>query len=300
MISAHEYMHPEDKAALSNLESIALFPQCVKAFLKLMPEQLLYGLNMAGKIRLGPAQLPGLYEKLPPICGKLGIAEPEFYLEMNPSPNAYTFGDSRVSVTVTSGLLECMGERELIAVLAHECGHIACRHVLYHSMAQTFLSLGSSVFGPLAAVSYPVQLALFAWSRRSELSADRAAAIVCGGPDAVVDTMIRLSGGPASITDGVNREEYFKQAEAYTKLIEESLWNLLLQANALKENSHPFCAVRAREIDAWCGTERFAAIAASELIGAGEGRCPSCGAPVQDGWKHCRSCGSALAAGGTE
>jgi Zn-dependent protease with chaperone function len=297
MINAREYMHPDDKAALSNLESVALFPQCVKAFLKLMPERLQRGLNMAGKIRLSPTQLPDIYRKLPPICAALGIAEPELYLGMDHEPNAYAFGDSAVSVSITSGLVECMDERELTAVLAHECGHIACRHVLFHSMARSLLSIGSSIFGPLAAVSYPVQLALFAWSRKSELSADRAAALVCGGADAVVDTMIRLSGGPASITAEVDRKEYLEQAAAYEKLLDESFWNLLLQANALKESSHPLCAVRAREIDAWCRGSAFAAIMGSGLLEAPDVLCPSCGKAARAEWKYCRACGAPLAGG---
>ena len=102
-------------------------------------EQLQYGINTASAIRLSPTQLPELYRHLPPICRVLGIKEPEFYLEMNPMPNAYTFGDTRIFITVTSGLVEMMDDEELDTVLAHECGHILCRHVLYHSIAQYIL-----------------------------------------------------------------------------------------------------------------------------------------------------------------
>lgn len=41
-------------------------------------EQLQYGVNMASAIRLSPSQLPKLYNRLPPICKKLGIEQPEF------------------------------------------------------------------------------------------------------------------------------------------------------------------------------------------------------------------------------
>jgi len=43
---------------------------------------------------------------------------------MNPLPNGYTFSDTRVFVTVTSGLPEYLDEDEVQAVIAHECGHI--------------------------------------------------------------------------------------------------------------------------------------------------------------------------------
>ena len=37
-----------------------------------------------------------LYNRLPPICKKLGIEQPEFYLSMDPNPNAWTFGDTKI------------------------------------------------------------------------------------------------------------------------------------------------------------------------------------------------------------
>ena len=122
-------MHPEDAAALRQLENIPGFPALVKKVLSLGYEQMQYGTNMASNIRLSPTQLPEIYNHLPPICKKLGIDEPEFYLQMTPMPNAWTFGDSKVFITVTSGLVELLDDEELDAVIAHECGHILCRHV---------------------------------------------------------------------------------------------------------------------------------------------------------------------------
>lgn len=89
MIKPAEFMHPEDAAALRQLESIPGFPAVAKKVLELGYEKLMYGLNMASTIRLSPTQLPELYKHLPPICEKLGIKEPEFYLEMNPMPNEW-------------------------------------------------------------------------------------------------------------------------------------------------------------------------------------------------------------------
>ena len=102
MIKPAEFIHPEDAAALRQLESIPGFPTIAKKVLELGYEKLRYGINMASTIRLSPTQLPELYRHLPPICERLGIKEPEFYLEMNPVPNAYTSGDTRVFIVVTS------------------------------------------------------------------------------------------------------------------------------------------------------------------------------------------------------
>ncbi|MEJ8768588.1 hypothetical protein [Prevotella sp. HCN-7019] len=80
-VNASEFIHPEDAAALRQLENIPGFPALVKKILSLGLEQMQYGVNMASAIRLSPTQLPNIYNHLPPICDKLGIDEPEFYLD---------------------------------------------------------------------------------------------------------------------------------------------------------------------------------------------------------------------------
>lgn len=284
------YAHPEDRAALRNLEALPFSRRCVKALMNMSIERLMHGLNMPSKVRLGPRQLPRIYRLLPRACEALGIEEPEFYLEMNPAPNAYTMGDAHTFITVTSGLIESMEEDELEAVVAHECGHIACRHVLYHTMAQ-YLFLGGRLLGPLAMLTQPVRAALFYWHRRSELSADRAAALVMGSADPVVETMLRLAGGPKSITGEVDLDLYQRQAEAYDKL-HESAWDSLLQGAAIMSARHPLAAVRVREIRRWCGTEEFEQMRqAVHSRVAAAARCPDCRNPVDRAWRFCRRCG---------
>lgn len=103
MLRPKDYIHPEDEAALRNMEAIPGFAAAMKALMKYYHEQQYHGISMASKIRLSPTQLPEIYRKLPPLCATLSIPEPEFYLEMNPAPNAYAFGDTRTMITLTSG-----------------------------------------------------------------------------------------------------------------------------------------------------------------------------------------------------
>lgn len=292
-LSPGDFIHPEDRNAREQLEAIPGFASALRAFMRALPEQLLHGLNMAQKIRLGPRQLPGIYRHLPPLSRRLGIAEPEFYLEMNPLPNAYTYGDTRVFVTVTSGLLECLDEDEVHAVIAHECGHIACRHVLYHTMATLILQHGGNIFGPLAALAAPLRLALLYWQRRSEFSADRAAAVALGDARPVVETMIRLAGGPRSLTASVDIDEYLDQARAYDAL-QDSSWDKMLQGLAIMNSSHPFSSVRAREIVFWSRGEHGRRVMTAANNIPPLAACPGCGRGIEDGWKHCAGCGQAL------
>lgn len=171
-----DFIHPEDATALEALKKIPVLPKVIKSFMDLGVEQLQTGLNMASKVRLSPPQLPELYHILPSICELLDIKEPDFYLEMNPIPNAYAFGDTQTAITITSALVEMMSEEELRGVVAHECGHIACHHMLYHTLAQ-ILANATGMFETLASLAAPLHYALMYWQRKSELSCDRVAAV---------------------------------------------------------------------------------------------------------------------------
>ena len=288
-----EFIHPEDVEALRQMESIAGFPTLLKKFLSLGLERLQYGLNLAQSIRLSPKQLPKLYAHLPPICEKLGIAVPEFYLLMSPEPNAWTYGDTRIYITVTSSLVELLDDEELDAVIAHECGHIACRHVLYHSLAY-WLALGMDAAGVLGKVAVPIQMAIRYWERRSELSCDRAASVVTS-PDAVMRVMARLAGGPIALTREANAEEWAKQADEYEAICQGNTWDKILQYAAVMEENHPFAAVRVREILKWGCSEQYKRLKACvDENGGGSGLCPNCSTPISEDWSYCRHCGQKL------
>lgn len=292
MITASDFIHPEDAAALRQLESIPGFPALVKKILSLGFEELQYGLNMATAIRLSPTQLPNLYNHLPPICKKLGIQEPEFYLQMNPMPNAFTFGDTRIFITITSGLVEMMGNDELDAVIAHECGHIVCHHVLYHSIAQIIFS-GAASLGILGHLAMPIQLALLYWSRKSELSCDRCGSVITS-PEVITRVMARLSGGPRSITQEINFEEWARQADKYDEIKNENLWNKSLQIYAIAKEDHPFAAVRVREILKWGQSPQYQNLMENIKWEAYSRKCPNCGLLVHDDWTYCKYCGTKL------
>lgn len=292
MLHPKDFIHPEDAAALQELEAIPGFSALMKKFLAIGFEQIRYGVNMASTIRLSQTQLPDLYRHLPPICTRLGIDEPEFYLQMDPNPNAWTFGDTKIFITITSGLIDLLNENELDTVIAHECGHVLCRHVLYHSMAQ-YILLGIDALGLLGKLTLPIQYAILYWQRKSELSCDRAAGIVTS-PQLVCSTMAKLAGGSAKITGNVNMEEWAKQADAYEAIRTDGMWNKALQIAAIAEQNHPFAAVRVREILKWSQSEQYHRLRYALENGSAENLCPSCHQEVNDNWTFCKHCGTKL------
>lgn len=67
----------------------------------------------------------------------------------------------------------------------------------------------------------------------------------------------RFAGGPKSITSKVNMLEWAKQADEYEKIYNGSTWNKTLQRLAVIDQSHPFSAVRVREILKWKESEQY-------------------------------------------
>src|SRR5205085_6647430 len=124
------------------------------------------------------------------------------------------------------------------------------------------------------------RLALLYWNRRSELSADRAGAVAVGSPDPIVTTMIRLAGGPRSITDKVDVKAYMEQAAEFDKLAETS-WDKLMQVVAISHADHPFLAIRAREITKWAATDHVRHVVDC-IKQPSATKCPKCGRIIQN------------------
>lgn len=254
------FIHESDKAALKALKSIPGFTAVFKAFMNVWSERQFRIENMSSKIRLSEEQMPKYYNMLPPICEKLKIDVPELYLELNVNPNAYTYGDTKPFITITSGLLETIPDELVPTVLAHECGHIACHHTLYTTIGSVILN-GTSylggIFGLGKLISLPLQTAFFYWMRCSELSADRAAAVFDGNADKMTDVCMRFAGWDKDILVDARKDLFMQQALEYQELVNNSKWDKTLEFLSLINASHPFTAVRAYEVDKWAKTDEF-------------------------------------------
>ncbi|MBQ6560266.1 MAG: M48 family metallopeptidase [Erysipelotrichaceae bacterium] len=254
------FLHETDKNALNALKAIPGFTQLLKSYMKAWNEKLFYIQNMSTFVHITDQQLGKYQEMLLPICKKLDIEVPDLFLQLNPYPNSYTSGDTKPFIVMTSGLLETLPERLIPTVLAHECGHIACHHVLYRTMGQMILNgalftlLGQGVS---ALLTQPIRAAFYYWMRCSEFSADRAAILCDGSPDNMMEVCARLAGFGKGIGEPINMEAFMKQAEEYRQLINENPMNKTMEFMAFGYSTHPLNAVRAYEASAWASSEQF-------------------------------------------
>ena len=251
------FIHEQDRVTLDALKAIPGFSALLKAFMKVWNERQFRIQNMSTNLRISEKMLPQYYNMLPPICEKIGIEVPEMYLELDVTPNAYTSGDTKPFIVITSGLIQHMPEELIPTVIAHECGHIACHHVLYHTMGQLILNNAASLLGISELVTIPLQMAFYHWMRCSEYSADRVAAVCDGTPDKIVEMCMRFAGLDKDMTGLFSKEAFLEQAVEYRDMLKNSLWDRTLEFLMYADNTHPLNAVRAYECDQWCRGEVF-------------------------------------------
>ncbi len=144
------YRHDLDQRAFEALNSFPNFLKLQEAYMENVDEVALKIDLLSSAIRIADKQFPEVYNLLPPICEQLGIAVPELYYVNSKVINAWTGGNHSAYICVTSHLINEMSGNMIANVFAHECGHIACKHNLYHSMAKRLADGISS--SPLAKI----------------------------------------------------------------------------------------------------------------------------------------------------
>ena len=246
-----DFIHPSDKKALDALKAVPGFDLVLKKFMSVVGEKMFQIQMTSSYLKLGTEQLPEIYNILVKVCKKLQIDVPELYLALDREPNAGTYGDTDIFIVINSGLIETMTLEQIETVIAHECGHIVCRHVLYHTMGRYILT-GAELFvnGLISkTIVTSLQYAFAYWMRCSEFSADRVSAYYHNSADPVIDVMMALSGGTNNLNLKLNREAFFKQAENYKVLVDNSAYSKVLEFIQYGLVDHPLNAYRAYEIN---------------------------------------------------
>jgi Zn-dependent protease with chaperone function len=255
-LDKHSYVHPLDSRALAALKTIPGIDTALKKLLEVTGESAIRVIFTASAVKVTPKQCPDLYAKLQVACATLGVDMPELFVQQNPTVNAFTGGVKHPVIVLHSQLIERLNDEEVLAVIAHEVGHIHAEHVLYITAAHLLEALANVAIAaaPIASLvaqilSGTMRAALLAWARRAELSCDRAALLVTQNPDVIGRTMMKLCGG--TYASRVDYEQFLEQARDFQKNYDakalDRFWADIINAGL----THPFPVWRVSEILAW-------------------------------------------------
>ena len=265
-LNKHDYIHPADSKALAALRAIPGIDTALRQLLKVTGESAMRVMFMASAVKVTPQQCPDLYAKLQVACTTLGVDMPDFFVQQNPLVNAFTGGVDKSVIVLWTGLVERLNDEELLAVIAHEVGHIHAEHVLYLTAARLIEALMNASVAALVPgseiikfiVKTGISSALLAWARRAELSCDRAALLVTQDPHVIGRTMMKLAGG--TFASKIDYDLFLEQAREFQKNYDEKkldrFWADLINAGL----THPFPIWRVAEILKWVDDGQYQAL----------------------------------------
>lgn len=252
-ISSRAYEHPADRSALTALRKVPYADTVLKKLAGLFSERRLRLLFLASAIRVEENQLPRLHELRLEAAKRLDLPEiPELYVTQDPTVNAHTLGIDRPFVVLNSQTVELFDDDELLFVLGHEMGHVLSGHALYNSVLFTLMRIsGVGTRIPLSGlVIAAIVQALKEWSRKSELSCDRAGLLVVQDIGSATRAHMKMAGG-IEVAD-LDFATFVRQGEEYSST-GDALDGVARLMNQLAQ-THPFASVRAVELGKWVGS----------------------------------------------
>jgi Zn-dependent protease with chaperone function len=249
-ISSRAYEHPADRSALVALRKLTGFDTIVRNLAGLFNDRALRLIFLASAVRVSQEQFPDLHQAMLDGCYILDLPRvPEMYVSQYPLANAFAYGLDKPFIVLYSGIVELMDEDEIRFVIGHELGHVLSGHTVYNTMLRNLLLLVSRLaLVPFAWLGLrAVVWGLEEWSRKAEMSSDRAGLLATQDVDAARRALMKLAGGRRLAE--FSSDEFHKQAREYDAVpdVRDSLLKLL----QLQGQTHPFAVVRFAELDRW-------------------------------------------------
>lgn len=294
-LSSSAFEHPADRAALDAVKKIPLLDKIFSKLIELGAERVLRVQLMGRAVHVTPKQCPKIYKLFREACDILDMPEPDLFIISTPIPNAFTLGVERPLIVLHSGLIDLLTEDELMGVLGHELGHVKAGHVLYKTIAYFLIEIMQMLFGVRGGIAQlGLMVALYDWSRKSELTADRAELLVSQNIDTCIRTHMKLAGGSWSIYEQMDPDEFLRQADNYEDL-DYSTLNKVYKLFQELWLTHPLPVYRAKEIKAWHDGKAYKEIMSGryptrdEDIGLRD--CPHCNCKISPSFFFCPDCG---------
>ncbi len=249
-ISPRAFEHPLDRSAIQILQKVPGLDWVAKKFIATIGDKRMRLYFLASAVRVNENQFSQVHTLFMEACRVLDIEEPpEVFVMQDFVVNAAAMGVDKPFIVLTSSLVETMSPEELQAVIAHELGHILCGHALYTTLLIIILKAWHFLLG-IPGGSYAVWailLGLMEWSRKAELTADRAGLLVTQDLEVSHRVDMKLAGG--KLTDQMSLAEFQKQAAEYQAA--GDVLDSVLKFQLLLVQSHPLPVLRVVELQKW-------------------------------------------------
>lgn len=318
-LSPHAFQHPLDSQATGVLKQNRFLADVVRFISENGVERIQRIHLTSSAIEVSERQYPGLYREFVRIARILDVRKlPKIFIMTTSGQNAYASGMEDYIIVLESGLLDMMNERERLAIIGHELGHVKCEHQLYKTLGTILMRFGAPLLKQLMPVGAGAAATLFEsslleWNRKAEFSCDRAALLGTQDEEGVCGALAKLAGYSVNLGEDINLDAVVEQAGDFEEIGSDSIINRLIKIKLLSGQTHPHPVTRVKEIRNWARSEEYRQILAGnyrrEKIGQlGNGVkaalatpkgvvCPKCGAAWAEGTNFCAGCATNLRGG---
>lgn len=167
---------------------------------------------LGSAVRVGERQFPHIHRLVQHAAEVLQLPPPTVYVSPTiVTLTARTLGTpDDATIALGSPLVDHLSERELQFVIGRECGHVQNGHTIYLT-ALHYLSTAANLIVRFGA--QPAVLALNGWSRRAEITADRAGLLCTRDVNVSIAAMVKMSVGSQRLFGNIDVDEYLRQLD---------------------------------------------------------------------------------------
>lgn len=205
-----EYSYVSDRQTRAAFGRIKPVELAVTSSVRLF-NQVWKGQMLGNAVKVSERQFSRIHSITKDCADTLQIPVPTVYIVASPQMNAGTYGTPDESfIMVHSAMIDQYTDEELRMVIGHECGHIHNSHVVYLTTLH-YLTRFAGAF--VRWIVEPAVFALRAWSRRAEITCDRAGMLCAKDAQVSARALTKLVIGSRKLYDEFNLDAFLEQYE---------------------------------------------------------------------------------------
>ncbi len=209
---------------------------------------------LGSAVKVNDQQYPRVFEAAKRAGAALKVKVPVVFAAPSSSIKVRVLGtEDSPHLIVNLELAEKLSDDELVAAIGHELGHVQNGHILY-ATALHYLTSSAAFFVRWAV--QPAIMTLQAWSRRAEVTCDRAALLALRDENKTLAALVKLELGDSDTA--FNAEEYLKNQPDPKKGIGR-------YAELFRSN--PFVAKRVQALRLFANSALYASVTGKDPAG---------------------------------
>jgi len=206
-------------------------------------------------VKVNDSQFPRVFEAAKKAGGMLNVRLPAIFASPSKAIKVKVLGtEDSPHLIVNLELAEKLDDTELLAAIAHELAHVQNGHILY-ATALHYLNTSAAFF--VRWVVQPAIMTLQAWSRRAEVTCDRASLIAVRDVDKTLQAMVKLE-------LGLDKGSAFN-ADEYLRALPEVKKSIGRYAELFR--SHPYVPKRVQALRLFADSALYAQLTGQDLTG---------------------------------